>query len=80
MVQMLIRYCKKCGYLTEFCKCPQTNESELSGLLACIEELIEIIKNYHKEEYCDHDVGICYCGEYSALDNADRLLQEYKTS
>lgn len=40
--------------------------------------LVEIIRKYHGGEQCDHDVGICYCGEYSVVDDADRILVNMK--
>lgn len=49
-----------------------------SKLLSCIKDLVDIVKNYHEGECCDHDAGICYCGEYSVLDEAERLLIKYE--
>lgn len=43
----------------------------VADLARVIDDLVEIVKNYHEGEACDHAVGICYCGEYSVLDHAD---------
>lgn len=47
-------------------------------LVSCIKDLVDIVKNYHKGNCCDHDAGICYCGEYSVLDEAERLLKKHE--
>jgi hypothetical protein len=52
-----------------------------SDLLACLSDLVEIVKSYHEDAgTCDHEVGVCFCGEYSVLENADRLLKQYSAS
>ena len=55
------------------------SKAELDELLECIKELVDIVKNYHDGECCDHSVGICYCGEYSVLDDAEKLLRRHST-
>jgi hypothetical protein len=49
---------------------------ENRNLKRTMSELVDIIKQYHKDVGpCDHEVGICLCGEYSVLDDALKLLK-----
>lgn len=44
-------------------------------LVEACKELIELIREYHKDiGGCDHDVGICLCGEYAILNNAQEII------
>lgn len=53
------------------------NESllRLKRLEEMVPDLVELLEEILKDERCDHDAGICWCGEFRLLEEAKEALK-----
>jgi hypothetical protein len=50
-------------------------KEENNDLKSALRILVTLHKSLVEEEQCDHEVGICWCADFNAIDVANKLLE-----
>jgi hypothetical protein len=46
-------------------------------LLDALQDCVSELERFKDDVYCDHEVGVCNCSFFAALDNAKAVLAEH---
>lgn len=49
--------------------------NEINELKSVLRTLLELHKSLIEDESCDHEVGICWCRDFDAVDWAEKVLE-----
>jgi chromosome segregation ATPase len=75
-IKDLAHVCEKCQILSDKDDQLAALTAERDKLKELVRELRDMIHADYKNERCDHNVNVCYCGVWEILERAEEALKE----